>query len=319
VPPFAHSDGVAFFSARARAVKPDFEADGVISEICSRLDDLPLALELAAARVKALSPHQILERLEQRLPLLTGGARDLPERQRTLEATIDWSYDLLPEEEQRLFRRLAVFSGGCTLEAAEEITDAELDTLQSLIDKSLLRHSYERYWMLESIREYAVEHLEEAGEANDLRKRHADYFLELAESAGLSLEPLVEQRYDTASREIDNLRAALVWLFEPDAELALRLATGLDAFWLVTDPSEGMRWYKALLEKAADAPLKAPRARLTGLRRVGQSGGGRRAGRAPLPAEPRCVSRGGRRARRGRVASPARLQRLLQRRRRAGR
>ena len=164
VPPFVHEEGVGFFLARARAVKADFEADEAVSEICRRLDDLPLALELAAARVKALTSTQILERLEHRLPLLTGGARDLPERQRTLRATIEWSYDLLAEEEQRLFARLSVFSGGCTLEAAEDVCEADLDTLQSLVDKSLLRFTNERYWMLETIREYAADRLRESDE-----------------------------------------------------------------------------------------------------------------------------------------------------------
>ncbi len=159
VPPLVHEEGVGFFLARARAVKPDFQADEAVSEICRRLDDLPLALELAAARVKALSSKQILERLEQRLPLLTGGARDLPERQRTLRATIEWSHELLTSEDQRLFARLAVFAGGCTLEAAEEVAAADVDALQSLVDKSLLRPSEERYWMLETIREYAAERL----------------------------------------------------------------------------------------------------------------------------------------------------------------
>ena len=140
VPTLAPEEGVDFFLARARAVKPDFEGDGAVEEICRRLDDLPLALELAAARVKALSPAQILERLEQRLPLLTGGARDAPERQRTLRATIEWSYDLLTDEEKYRFARLAVFRGGCTIEAAEEVVGASLDILQSLVDKSLLRH-----------------------------------------------------------------------------------------------------------------------------------------------------------------------------------
>jgi hypothetical protein len=119
VPPLSPAEGIEFFASKARAIKPDFEADGVVTEICSRLDDLPLALELAAARVKVLSPEQILERLERRLPLLTGGARDLPERQQTLRATIDWSYDLLTEEDKRAFRGLAVFAGGCTLAAAD--------------------------------------------------------------------------------------------------------------------------------------------------------------------------------------------------------
>ena len=120
VPPFVHDESVSFFLARARAVRPDFRADDAVSKICRRVDDLPLALELAAARVKALSPTQILERLDACLPLLTGGARDLPERQRTLRATIEWSYELLTEEERRLFASVSVFRGGCALEAAAQ-------------------------------------------------------------------------------------------------------------------------------------------------------------------------------------------------------
>src|SRR5205807_362777 len=183
VPPFVHEDAVGFFLARARTVDPDFQADEAVSEICRQLDELPLALELAAARVKALTSAQILERLEQRLPLLTGGARDLPERQRTLRATIEWSYGLLTPEEQQLFARLAVFRGGCTLEAAEKVAGADVDTLQSLVDKSLIRHMRDRYWMLETIREYAAERLIETPDASDVERRHADFFIALAEQA----------------------------------------------------------------------------------------------------------------------------------------
>ncbi len=139
------------------------QPDDTIAELCRRLDSLPLAVELAAARVRLLSPAQILERLSQRLDLLKGG-RDAEARQQTLRATIEWSYDLLTPEEQELFSRLAVFSGGCTLEAAEEVTHADLDTLQLLLDKSLVRSSEERFWMLETIREYAAERLAESGE-----------------------------------------------------------------------------------------------------------------------------------------------------------
>ena len=168
VPPFAREEAVDFFAARARAIDPAFRDEGVaISEICRRLDDLPLALELAAARVKALSSHQILERLETRLPLLSGGARDLPDRQRTLKAAIEWSYELLDEDEQRLFRDLSVFPGGCTLEAAEAVAGAHLDILQSLVDKSLLRRVNERYRMLDTIREYAGALLDESERAED--------------------------------------------------------------------------------------------------------------------------------------------------------
>jgi predicted ATPase len=255
VPALAPAEGVALFTARARALDADFEANGVVPEICRRLDDLPLALELAAARTKVLSPDQILARLEQRLPLLTGGARDLPERQRTLRATIQWSYDLLAENEQQLFCRLAVFSGGCTLAAAEKVAAADIDTLQSLMEKSLLRHTQKRYWMLESIREYATEHLENGGEAAVLRQRHANYFLELVESAGLALEPEGEQQYGLIRQELDNVRAALDWGFEADPELALRLASALDGFWAVLAPTEGMRRLGGLLQKAPSAAL----------------------------------------------------------------
>ena len=250
VPPLAHDEGVQLFSSRARAVKPDFAPDAAVAEICRRLDDLPLALELAAARIKALSPEQILERLEQRLPLLTGGARDLPERQRTLRATIEWSYELLQEREQRLFARLAVFRGGCTLEAAEDICDADLDTLQSLVDKSLLRHNEERYWMLETIREYAAERLEERGEAAELQRRHAERFLGVAESSRRLLRGGDQTKL--AQRmllEDNNLRVALEWaLVEDDPELALRFAFALEVFWIrAVRPTEAEGWIERIL------------------------------------------------------------------------
>jgi predicted ATPase len=232
VPPFAHEEGVVFFLARARAVEPSFEADDAVAEICRRLDDLPLALELAAARVKALSSAQILERLEKRLPLLTGGARDAPGRQRTLRATIEWSHGLLVEDEQRLFARLAVFAGGCALGAAEQVCDAEVDTLQSLVDKSLLRHSGERYWMLETIREYAADQL---GEDDELRRRHAEFFIALAEEATPHLgagatDPT--KWLDRLEADHDNVRAALDFLHESGAgELEQRLVVPMWRFW----------------------------------------------------------------------------------------
>ena len=252
VPPFAHEEGVGFFLARARAIRPDFQGGAAVSEICRRLDDLPLALELATARVKALSPEQILERLERRLPLLIGGARDLPERQRTLRSTIEWSHDLLTEEEQRLFHRLAVFSGGCTLEAAEEICEADVDTLQSLVDKSLLRHSGERYWFLETIREFALERLEESGEAEVLCRRHAAFFLELAESGNLALDAVGKgrPRHELVLPERDNIRVAIEWATEADVELGLRLALALENFWVTHDANEGVRRFRALLERS---------------------------------------------------------------------
>ena len=250
MPPFAHEEGVSFFLARARAVKPDFEGNGAVSLICRRLDDLPLALELAAARVKALSADKILERLEQRLPLLTGGTRDAPERQRTLKATIAWSYDLLSEDEQRLFRRLSAFAGGCTLEAAEEVAEADLDPLQSLVDKSLVRHTDDRYWMLETIREFAGERLEDGGETEELGQRHAEWVLGLAEQAESGMEgPDALSWHSRLEQEQDNLRAALAFLEESaQTDQQLELVGRIFEFWdSVGAFLEGRRWAEGAL------------------------------------------------------------------------
>ena len=235
VPPLAEADAVELFCTRAQLEPSDH-----IAELCRRLDSLPLAVELAAARVSVLSPRQILEHLSQRLDLLTGG-RDAQARQQTLRATIDWSYDLLNVVEKRLFARLSVFAGGCTLEAAEHVAEADLDTLQSLVDKSLSRHTEERFWMLETIREYATERLEKSGESSDLRRRHANHFLALAEMAEpslLKLEVGEDSRraggewLDRLERELDNLRGALDWLeASRDWQLALRLAGAMSEFW----------------------------------------------------------------------------------------
>ena len=262
VPPFVEQEAVGFFLARARAVRTDFVDDGAVLPICRRLDYLPLALELAAARVKALSPAQILERLEQSLPLLTGGPRDAPERQRTLRATIEWSHDLLSREEQELFRRLSVFAGGCTLAAAEEVCGADLDGLQSLVDKSLLRFDQERYSMLETIREFALERLDESGEVETILRRHADFFLALAESANMSAEGDYGRRYDLLPPEQDNLRAAVDWLLaSEEIELGLRFAVALENFWVITDPFEGVRRFEALFAAGGDVdPILRARA-----------------------------------------------------------
>jgi predicted ATPase len=190
-------DAVALFIQRALAVKSDFQVSNqnapAVAEICSRLDGLPLAIELAAARLKLFPPQVLLSRLQRRLPLLTGGSSDLPARHQTLRATIDWSYSLLSEEEQRLFARLSVFAGGCTIEAAEAVCNSEedrgLDVLEgiaSLVDKSLLRGAEEeepRFSMLETIREYAAERLSESGEEAEIFAAHARYYLALAEEA----------------------------------------------------------------------------------------------------------------------------------------
>lgn len=244
VDPLTEADAVELFLTRAVAAKRDFTANGEVAAICARLDHLPLAIELAAARVKLLSPAAMLERLEQRLPLLAGGARDAPERQRTLRATLEWSHDLLTDAEQRLFARLAVFRGGCTLEAAEAIADADLDTLQSLVDKSLLRvRDTGRFWMLETIREFAVERLEASGEGDGLRDRHAEFFLAVADAVHPSLMKDDADALDRLSVDHDNLRAALDRLAaRADAERLQRLAGALWRFWyLRSHLAEGKR------------------------------------------------------------------------------
>jgi predicted ATPase len=225
VPPLPEGEAVAFFSERARAVKPGFADDEIVLEICRRLDCLPLALELAAARVKVLSTADLLGRLDNRLPLLTGGPRDAPERQRTLRATIAWSYELLTPEAQRLFAALAVFAGGCTLEAAEDVCQVNLDTMAELVDKSLLRREGQRYLMLETIGEYARERLTASGDLPELRRRHAEHYLELARSIeSLIRSPQAAALLDRLERDHDNLRAALDWFAGTTPDRALRLA-----------------------------------------------------------------------------------------------
>jgi predicted ATPase/class 3 adenylate cyclase len=233
VPPLAPDEAVDFFAARARASSPAFEVDDATGEICRRLDDLPLALELAAARVKALSTDEILRRLERRLPLLTGGGRDAPARQQTLRATIGWSYDLLSNGEQTLFTRLAVFAGGCTLEAAEHVCEADVDTLQSLVEKSLVRFTDDRYWMLETIREYAAEQLSATGETGVLLERLGRYLVSRAEADGA---PLFLYRQPEAfgffEREHSNTRAVMEWsLSYGRPELAAALVGSLGQVW----------------------------------------------------------------------------------------
>ncbi len=223
VPPLEEEDALRLFRERALTAGPE-ETERAI---CLQLDCLPLAIELAAARTKALSSGQILKRLEQRLPLLTGGPRDAPERQQTLRATIEWSYELLTTAEQRLFARLAVFVGGCTLEAAEDVAEADLDQLQSLVEKSLLRRNDERYQMLETIREYALCKLEETPEAEDLPRRHAEHYLGQAEREEAAT-PVALRSPDVLDRlrpEHDNFRAAFIWATAAGLhQLAVRLA-----------------------------------------------------------------------------------------------
>src|SRR6266566_3725573 len=251
---------VALFLHCARAARPDFQVTPantrVIAEICVRLDGLPLAIELAAARVKLLPPQALLTRLAHRLQVLTSGARDAPVRQQTLRNTLAWSYDLLDAEEQRLFRRLSVFAGGCTLEAVEGLSTAlgdtsadVLDGVASLMDKSLLRLVEQegeepRLLMLATIREYGLEVLASSGEMESTQRAHAAYYLALAEQAELELRgPQQGAWLERLEREHDNLRAALSWSLEPardeegeqstvdGREIALRLAGALWTFW----------------------------------------------------------------------------------------
>jgi len=257
VSPLPESPSVELFRQRASAVAPDSVIDfDTAAAICERLDRLPLAIELAAARTKALSPTHLLERLSERLDLLKGG-RDADPRQATLRATIEWSFELLSPQEQQLFARLGVFAGGSTLEAAEMVCGADLDTLQSLVEKSLLRFTEERYWMLETIRAYASERLEASNESRALSERHAEWFANLVERA----EPELDRRdqgmwLDRLDAEHDNLRAALRWAVDvEDATLSLRLAGSSGTFWWVRGhATEGRRWLDEALATPGDAP-----------------------------------------------------------------
>jgi predicted ATPase/DNA-binding CsgD family transcriptional regulator len=269
---------VILFLQRAQAVKPTFQLtaanDHTIAEICVRLDGLPLALELAAARIKLLSPQALLARLEHRLQVLTGGTQDAPTRQQTLRNTIAWSYDLLSAQEQRLFRRLSVFVGGCTLEAVEAIcialdgrTERVLDTVASLLDKNLL-HQIEQegeephLMMLETIREYGLEALEASGEMEATQQAHVQYYLHLAEEINPKLFGAEQQQWYThLEREHANLRTALQWLRErKEAELTLRLSEALWWFWLTHNHlSEGRQWLERALSESEGgmAPVRA--------------------------------------------------------------
>ena len=281
----------ALFVERAEEIRDDFvitaEDAPAVAEICRRLDGLPLAIELAAARVRLLSPQAMLARLERRLPLLTGGARDLPARQRTLRDAIAWSYDLLTPDEQALFRRLAIFVGGWTLEAAEAAAEADvgdrrwalapedvLDGVESLISKNLVRRmptsaAGPRLTMLETVREYGLEQLQAAGELYALRRWHAGHFLALAEDAVPRLRGPEQLAWlDRLDDEHANLRAALEWSLTDgqQSNAALRLSGALSWFWVSrTYISEGHRW----LDRALAGPSPHPAARLKALYGLG--------------------------------------------------
>jgi predicted ATPase/DNA-binding winged helix-turn-helix (wHTH) protein len=277
----AQDSAVELFVQRAAAVWPDFamtsENAVAIREICARLDGLPLAIELAAARTKVLSPSALFDRLQSRLQLLTGGALDLPERQQTLRKTIEWSHGLLNEAEQKLFRRLSVFVGGCTLEAVEAVCNTSRDLgvdlfegLSSLVDKNLVQRvdrteAEPRLAMLETIREYALERLTDSGEQSAARRAHAAYCLVIAEEGNPELNPADRARWLAhCDVEIDNFRFALDWLFQTlDLDWGLRLCVALFRFW---DMREHLTEGRARLEtvlRLAGANRSKERARVS--------------------------------------------------------
>jgi predicted ATPase/class 3 adenylate cyclase len=254
VPTLRGNEGVELFLARARALDPGFDSNGEVGELCSRLDNLPLAVELAAARTPLFTPEQLLERLSERLDLLKAG-RDADPRQQTLRATIQWSYDLLDSDEQRLLRRLSVFVGGCTFEAAHDVCGADPDTLQALLDKSLVRRrdteTGPRYWMLETIREFAGERLTDEGENLHLQRQHAEWAARLAERAGEVLSEVLEQReLNRLDSEYGNVSAALAFAASRDPNLTATIAAPLHPWWTTQGRyAELERWVEPLLER----------------------------------------------------------------------
>jgi predicted ATPase len=261
VGPLMLPDAAALFTTRARALAPGFRREPVVDEICRRLDCLPLALELAASRIRILTAGELLDRLVDRLPLLTGGPPDAEERQRTLRATIDWSYGLLTPAEQEAFARVAVFRGGCSLDAAEAVAGADPDTIASLVDNSLVLRvdvdGESRFGMLETIREYALERLEDRPESTAVHRAHAEHMLELARTArGFARGPEAIPWLDRTQLELDNFRAALGWTIDSgEAGLGLAIAEALEPFWYRRlQLREGLRWLEPLLELTPGAP-----------------------------------------------------------------
>jgi predicted ATPase/DNA-binding XRE family transcriptional regulator len=268
------SPAVALFVERAQAIEPDFALTEhnaqTVAAICVGLEGLPLAIELAAARVRTLTPQEIRSHLESRLQLLSGGPRDLPARQQTLRSAIDWSYNLLKEGEQRLFARLGVFVGGCTLAAVEAVCNATGDIsmgvpagLASLVDKSLVQHREDtpgesRFAMLEMIREYAAERLVASGEAEEIKRLHAEYHLAFAEAAASQIESPEQANWlGRLERDLDNMRAGLAWSLESDrVEVGAQFAYALQRFWLARGHThEGLRWIEAILSRAEEPSI----------------------------------------------------------------
>ena len=264
--PLAEAPAVELFRQRAEAARYDFQADyRLLAAICDRLDNLPLAIELAAARMKVLTPEALLARLDRRLSVLTAANRGVPARQQTLRATIQWSYGLLATEERLLFDRLAVFRGGWTVDAAEAVCGADLDTLTSLVDKSLVREEGDRFRMLETVREYARERLELRDDRPELRRRHAEFYAGLAEAASPHLRGPGREWLDRIEAEYDNIRSALQWsLDDGELEVGLRIAESLLSFWhLRAHEAEARRWIEqACRSLDEDAPATARAAAL---------------------------------------------------------
>lgn len=281
VPPIEVLDvtpAIALFVARARAMRPEFaltpQNASDVAAICRRLDGLPLALELAAACIRLLPPRALLARLERRLPTLVDGARDLPERQRTLRATLTWSYDLLPVEEQVIFRRFSVFAGGATLDAIETVCGQDgqksvLELLAGLIDHSLLwqwegSSGEPRFGMLETIHEYALEQLTASGERDVAERAHARHFLALAEASEVALRGSEQVQWmERMETDMNNLRAALQWAQNrAPQDTGLRLAGALWYFWFLSGRlSEGLDWLNALLASQEDSQAPDVRAK----------------------------------------------------------
>ncbi|HJP65626.1 MAG TPA: tetratricopeptide repeat protein [Actinomycetota bacterium] len=270
------SEAVALFAERAALVDPAFrltdEIVPVVAEICIRLDGLPLAIELAASRVRVLPPGALLAQLDRALPVLVGGPRDVPARQRTLRDAIAWSYDLLDEADRAFFRRVSVFAGGWSFEAATPVANPEAELGDPLArHETLLQHSLvqrtsdePRFRMLETIREFGLERLDESGETDDVRNRHAEVFVAMAEEAEPHLTAPDQRPWlDLLSREHDNIRAVLTWAVDHDrGEVALRLGAALWRFWYGRGHmEEGRRWLDAALNLASSAPRTEVRAR----------------------------------------------------------
>jgi predicted ATPase/class 3 adenylate cyclase len=266
-----HYASARLFVERAQSAQQDFrvtmENAASIAELCVRLDGLPLAIELAAARISLMSPVALLKRLGDRLKLLTGGARDLPQRQQTLRNTLQWSHDLLEPNERSLFARLAVFAGGFTLEAAESVCDAGIDTLAALVDRSMVRRTGVRFDMLETIRDFALEQLTASADCDDVAERHAGWFEALAERAYAQRWTNDKEGLEELEREHDNLRVAIAHLRVTDSSRMLRMTGALGWFWhLHSHFGEG----HAFLSQALAAATEAGAARARALAAAGE-------------------------------------------------